>query len=75
LCYDYPLTGFFYQKYDLESNEDELIFSVCTGVCEVRHPDYPNKTRYSRGELLEVMEADGIVFEEHLERLALDLVI
>jgi hypothetical protein len=71
--YDPMLQEYFYQKFKLDSKEDEWIFSVCTGICEKQHPDYPQRLHWSRGELLQLMSDDGIVPEHHLERIALDL--
>lgn len=73
--YDHPLQQYFYERFDLTSKEDEWIFSINTGICEKRHPDYPNKLHFSRGELLEVMEKEGIVPKHDLIRVALDLPI
>lgn len=74
--YDNPLQEYYYQKF-IEKADDgvDFIFSIGTGIIEVPHPDYPDKIRFNRGELLEVMENDGVVPEEHLEKLALDLKI
>jgi hypothetical protein len=73
--YDEPLQEYFYQKFDLTSEEEEWIFSIGTGICEKQHPDYPEKLHWSRGELLELMDKDGIVPEYHRKLIALDLPI
>lgn len=73
--YDRMLGEYFYQKFNLDSKEDEWIFSIGTGIAEKRHPDYPEKLNFNRGELLEVMEADNVVPLEHRTKIALDLPI
>ena len=74
--YDRPLQEYFYQKF-VEKADDgiEFVFSIGTGIVEVPHPDYPKKKRFNRGELLTIMENEGIVPEEHLKLIALDLQI
>lgn len=73
--YDHPLQEYFYQKFDLTSKEDEWIFSISTGICEKQHPEYPDKLHWSRGDLLTLMEKDGVVPKHHLHKIALDLPI
>ena len=74
--YDDILHEYFYQKRKITGDEipsSISIFSIGTRFVEKKHPDYPDKKQFSRGELLEIMEKDGIVPSDHLEKLALDL--
>lgn len=68
-------TGYFFKKFDknAEHGDEALVFSIDSMFTEVPHPDYPDKQSYTNGEMLEIMDEEGVVPEEHMQRLALDL--
>jgi hypothetical protein len=59
----------------LKEDEDEEVFGIGTRFNITKdHPDFPGKESYSRGELLEIFNRyKGIIPEEHINRLALDM--
>lgn len=79
--YDSPLQEYFFQcfKEDYSDDENEVIFSISSVFTLDPHPDFPNKERWSNGELIELMErykdesGECIIPEKHLQAIALDL--
>lgn len=71
--YDRPTSAYFYQKFDLtaEDDEDELILGIDSYFSE--KPEQEGKLAYTNGEILGIMEKDGVVPEEHLLAIAGDL--
>jgi hypothetical protein len=75
--YDRPLQEYFFSCEDLSKGDEDdnpFIFSIASRITLKPHPDFPDKQHYSNGEILEVMNKyPGIVKEEHLDAIAMDL--
>ena len=74
--YDEPMSTYFFQCIvmdELTDEVDEVEFSVDSYFTTMPHPKYPNKQKYSNGEMLELMSEYDFIPREHLEAVALDL--
>jgi len=67
---------YFFQGFN---EKDEVVFSVGSYFTEDPHPSFPNRKRYSNGQLLELIEHEEktigqlIVDKDHKEAIAGDL--
>lgn len=69
--YDRPTSSYFIQRYDAD---EELVFDVSSQYSMRCHPDYPGKTKFSNGELLEIFnDYAKWIHEAHIQALSLDM--
>ena len=81
--FDYPLQEFFLHEYFSEAEQDALPeetlnitdgvhFAVSSQNTLTPHPKYPDRMKWSNGEILELMNQYPEIPEEHKLQLALD---
>jgi len=71
--FDRPLSEYYLQLYD---KEDKLNFSISNYYTIEPHPKFPQKIKWSTGELLELIEKENYkehIPKEHLQYMIADL--
>jgi len=60
--YDVPLQEFFFEKCDsklaTDKNNEGYVFQISSNFSLKPHPKTPNKTKYSRGDILTIVEEE-----------------
>ncbi len=69
--YDRPLSEYFIHE---EGQDDETIFEIGSYYTTKAHPEFPDKLKYSNGEMLEIFQRyTAVIPKEHINALVGDL--
>lgn len=78
--YDEPLQEYFIQAIkvpDNDEDEEETLFWIGSHMTIVPHPLFPDKTTYSNGDILTLIDQDPVLREiipvGHKDQIAMDL--
>lgn len=65
--------GFWIDAVNENKNIPEVLFEIQSSGIPCHHPDFPGKSRFSREEILEIMEKYDFIPVEHKGAVAMNL--